>query len=56
MRLPIDLRDHFLARARTSSVSHSAWSALGSKSSPIHSASSAWRSCLGSRRLREARL
>ena len=44
----LGLPDHFLASASTSAVSHSAWSASGSKSSPIHSVSSAWRSCFGS--------
>jgi hypothetical protein len=44
----LGLHDHFLASASTSAVSHSAWSAWGSKSSPIHSVSSAWRSCFGS--------
>ena len=40
-RFAAGLRDHFLASASTSAVSHSAWSAWGSKSSPIHSVSSA---------------
>jgi signal transduction histidine kinase len=47
-RLTAGLCDHFLASASTSAMSHSAWSPWGSKSSPIHSVKSAWRSCFGS--------
>ncbi len=47
-RLGVGSRDQALARAATSAVSHWASSASGSKSSPIHSVNSAWRSCLGS--------
>ena len=41
-------RDQLLAREAICAVSSLASSASGSKSSPIHSVSSLWRSCLGS--------
>jgi hypothetical protein len=44
-RLPADFRDERFASAETSSTSDSVSTALGSKSSAIHSVSSAWRSC-----------
>jgi hypothetical protein len=43
-----EVRDHVLASVATCAASPSASSASGSKSSPIHSVNSAWRSCFGS--------
>ena len=47
-RLAAGFRDQLFASAASASACSSTSNALGSKSSPIHSLSSAWRSCLGS--------
>jgi septal ring factor EnvC (AmiA/AmiB activator) len=48
VRFLVEVRDHVLASVATCAASPSASSASGSKSSPIHSVNSAWRSCFGS--------
>ena len=48
VRFLAEVRDHVLASVATCAASPSASSASGSKSSPIHSVNSAWRSCFGS--------